>query len=84
MQTKPFRQPRRPCSEAFGLIRFLKAVGLAMLSALIVTGCVQLGPDYERPEVSVETDWVEIDKQYVSTESPWARDGGSRLSMTPS
>jgi len=40
------------------------------LSALIVSGCVQLGPDYQEPAVVVETDWLEIDKQYVSTEPP--------------
>ncbi|RLA25971.1 MAG: transporter, partial [Gammaproteobacteria bacterium] len=37
---------------------------------LIVSGCVQLGPDYQEPDVAVETDWLEIERQYVSTESP--------------
>ena len=50
--------------------RILKASGFALLSALIVSGCVQLGPDYQEPAVVVETDWLEIDKQYVSTEPP--------------
>ncbi len=50
--------------------RILKVPGFALLSALIVSGCVQLGPDYQEPAVVVETDWLEIDKQYFSTESP--------------
>ena len=41
-----------------------------MLSTLFVTGCMQLGPDYAEPEALVETDWVEIDNQYISTDSP--------------
>jgi NodT family efflux transporter outer membrane factor (OMF) lipoprotein len=49
--------------------RILKVTGFALLSALIVSGCVQLGPDYQEPAAVVETDWLEIDKQYFSTES---------------
>ena len=48
--------------------RILKVAGFALLSALIVSGCVQLGPDYQEPAVVVETDWLEIDKQHFSTE----------------
>jgi NodT family efflux transporter outer membrane factor (OMF) lipoprotein len=50
--------------------RTLKAIGFSLLSTLIVSGCVQLGPDYQEPDAPVETDWLEIDRQYVSTESP--------------
>jgi NodT family efflux transporter outer membrane factor (OMF) lipoprotein len=50
--------------------RILKSPGFALLSALIVSGCVQLGPDYQEPAAVVETDWLEIDKQHFSTESP--------------
>ena len=49
--------------------RALKAAGLYLLSMLIVSGCTQLGPDYQEPGVVVETDWLEIDRQYASTES---------------
>lgn len=49
--------------------RILKVAGFALLSALIVSGCVQLGPDYVEPAAVVETDWLEIDKQYFSTVS---------------
>ena len=38
--------------------RILKVPGFALLSALIVSGCVQLGPDYQEPAVVVETDVV--------------------------
>ena len=48
----------------------LKAAGLTLLSALFISGCVQLGPEYQKPDAPVETDWVEIDQQYTSTESP--------------
>ena len=52
------------------MLRTLKITGISILSTLFVTGCMQLGPDYAEPEATVETDWVEIDNQYVSTESP--------------
>jgi len=50
--------------------RALKAAGFSLLSMLIVPGCTQLGPDYQEPDVPVETDWLEIEGQYISTESP--------------
>ena len=52
------------------MLRALKVVGVSLLSTLFVTGCVQLGPDYVEPDAPVETDWLEIDNQYISTESP--------------
>jgi NodT family efflux transporter outer membrane factor (OMF) lipoprotein len=52
------------------MLRALKVVGISLLSTLFVTGCLQLGPDYVEPDAPVETDWLEIDNQYVSTESP--------------
>jgi len=47
----------------------MKNAGLSLLSALLVSGCVPLGPDYQQPAAPVETDWVEIDSQYISTEA---------------
>ena len=49
--------------------RILKVTGFALLTTLVVSGCVQLGPDYQEPAVVVETDWLEVDRQYFSTES---------------
>ena len=49
--------------------RILKVSAFALLSTLIVSGCVRLGPDYQEPAAVVETDWLEIDRQYFSTES---------------
>jgi len=49
--------------------RAMKNVGLSLLPALLVSGCVQLGPDYQQPDTPVETDWVEIDSQYISTDA---------------
>ena len=64
---QPYRQR---CSEVAGMLRALKVVGISLLSTLFVTGCLQLGPDYVEPDTPVETDWLEIDNQYVSTEPP--------------
>ena len=35
---------------------------------LLVAGCVTVGPDYERPEVATESDWLETEAQLVSNE----------------
>ena len=64
------RQFRQHYNEATVVRLPLKALGLSLLSTLIVSGCVQLGPDYEKPDTPVEDNWLEVDAQYISTESP--------------
>ncbi len=34
----------------------------------LVGGCINLGPDYQRPEAKVESDWLEIEAQLVTSE----------------
>ena len=48
----------------------LKTTVLSALSALIVSGCAMLGPDYQEPDVPVETDWLETGDQRISSEQP--------------
>jgi outer membrane protein TolC len=40
-----------------------------LLSALMVSGCA-LGPDYQKPEAPVETDWRESGDSRLSSEQP--------------
>ena len=37
-----------------------KGAGFLWL-VLLVAGCVTVGPDYQRPEVAVEPDWLETE-----------------------
>jgi len=50
--------------------RPLKTFGLVTLSALIVSGCAMLGPDFQEPSAPVESDWLETGDPLVSSESP--------------
>ena len=48
----------------------LKTLVLPVLSALMVSGCAMLGPDYQEPDAAVETDWLESGDQLISSEQP--------------
>ncbi len=37
------------------------------LSAMLLTACTSLGPDYEEPEAPVETNWIETESSLVTT-----------------
>ena len=51
-------------------------VGLTLRSAVgaitlaLLTGCINLGPDYEQPEAEVEPDWLLTENGSVSSDSP--------------
>jgi len=47
----------------------LRTIALAALSALFVTGCTMLGPDYEVPSAPLENEWLEIEDPLV-TDTP--------------
>jgi len=42
---------------------------LCLFLSLIVSGCINLGPDYQRPQVEVESDWLETGEALVSNDS---------------
>jgi NodT family efflux transporter outer membrane factor (OMF) lipoprotein len=48
----------------------LKTIVLPVLSALIVSGCAMLGPDYQEPDVPIDTDWLETGDQRINSEQP--------------
>ena len=41
---------------------------LCLMLTLLVSGCINLGPDYQRPEVAVESDWLETGDPLISNE----------------
>ncbi len=43
------------------------ATGISLV-VLLLSGCINLGPDYQRPEAEVEPDWIEIEDSRVSSE----------------
>jgi NodT family efflux transporter outer membrane factor (OMF) lipoprotein len=43
------------------------ATGISLV-VLLLSGCINLGPDYQRPEAEVEPDWVEIEDSRVTSE----------------
>ena len=46
----------------------LKLIAVIALSALLGSGCTMLGPDYQRPDAPVGTDWLETGVPRVSSE----------------
>ncbi len=52
--------------------RSLKTFGLSALSALIVCGCATVGPDYQVPTASVQTEWIEYEDPLLATSPPVA------------
>jgi len=42
---------------------------LCLMLSLLINGCINLGPDYQRPDVAVESDWLETEETLVSNES---------------
>lgn len=50
--------------------RALNTVGIAMLSALMMSGCTMLGPDYEQPPAALEDEWLEIEDPRVTDAPP--------------
>ena len=47
-------------------IRFV-ATGFSLV-VLLLSGCISLGPDYQKPEAEVEPDWVDIEDARVTSE----------------
>ena len=43
------------------------ATGISLV-VLLLSGCINLGPDYQRPEAEVEPDWIEIEDSRVTSE----------------
>jgi len=53
------------------MMRFrLKACSISVLTALVVSGCTTLGPDYEEPTAPVQTDWIEYEDPLLAATSP--------------
>ncbi len=50
------------------MTRFFAKGFLCLVLALMVGGCMSLGPDYQRPEAEVEPDWLEIEDQLITSE----------------
>lgn len=48
----------------------LKTIGMATMSALMASGCVMLGPDYQEPSAPFESKWMEANDPLVSSEAP--------------
>ena len=44
------------------------AATVISLVVLLLSGCINLGPDYQLPEVEVEPDWIEIEDSRVTSE----------------
>ncbi|MDH4007831.1 MAG: efflux transporter outer membrane subunit [Desulfuromonadales bacterium] len=44
------------------------AATVISLVVLLLSGCINLGPDYQRPEAEVEPDWIEIEDSRVTSE----------------
>jgi len=45
-------------------------IALVFLLAALVTGCTVLGPDYTRPEVTVEPNWIDAGEPLINSEPP--------------
>jgi len=41
---------------------------LCLVLTLLIGGCINLGPDYQRPEAEVEPDWIDIEDARVTSE----------------
>lgn len=50
--------------------RHLQAIGIATVSAMMASGCVMLGPDFQEPRAPVESNWMEVNDPLVSSEPP--------------
>ena len=47
-----------------------ETIGFLLLSALVVPGCVMVGPEYEEPAAPVATDWLDIENPHITSEPP--------------
>ncbi len=45
-------------------------IGLNLLLAVLLSGCIALGPDYTRPEAAVESNWLEIEDPLMTDQPP--------------
>ena len=45
--------------------RLLPVAGLCILLAMLLSGCIKLGPDYQVPEVDIETAWLDIEEPQI-------------------
>ena len=45
-------------------------MGVGLLLILLLGGCINLGPDYKQPEVAVEPNWLDIEDELVTSQSP--------------
>jgi outer membrane protein TolC len=50
-------------------VRF-STIGLSLLLTLLISGCINLGPDYKQPEVAVEPNWLDIEDPLITSEAP--------------
>jgi multidrug efflux system outer membrane protein len=50
------------------MMRFASKGLISLFLMLLLGGCINLGPDYQRPEAEVEPDWVETEDSRVTSE----------------
>ena len=43
---------------------------LCLLLLVLLSGCTILGPDYTRPEATVESNWLEVEEPLISSDPP--------------
>ena len=48
----------------------LKTIGMATMSALMASGCVMLGPDFQEPSAPFESKWME-DAMVIEGKDNW-------------
>jgi NodT family efflux transporter outer membrane factor (OMF) lipoprotein len=50
--------------------RLIELLGLPLVAAFLLSGCIMLGPNYQYPTADVQDDWLEIPDPLVNTASP--------------
>jgi NodT family efflux transporter outer membrane factor (OMF) lipoprotein len=48
----------------------LTVTGFSLLVMLMISGCINLGPDYQRPKADVESDWLAIENPLITSDTP--------------
>ena len=46
------------------------SIALSLLLAILLTGCITLGPDYSRPEAALDSNWQEAGNSLITDKKP--------------
>ena len=62
----------RPANSRAGtsLLKMLRFSLAGMMLMLLVSGCINLGPDYVRPDAEIQPDWIDIEGSQLSGDPP--------------